>query len=344
MRRISIHGAGRFVIEDSAAPEPAANELLIAPLRVGICATDMELLDGSMVYLRTGQTELPLTPGHEWVGVVVGTGADVDDFSRGDIVTGECSIGCGRCADCLSGNYHQCADRTETGVMGMSGALAQYMRFPARAAHVVPPTVALPDAALIEPTAVAYRALKRLAPAPGERVLVIGGGTLGYLATALLAGAYGADVSVLTDRKERRRRVDALGCRAPADGERFRFVVEAAGTADAMSSTFSRLAPRGRAVLIGLTGSPTYPVPLDGIVVNDQEIVGSLGSPGVWPAVIELIASGAIRPGALVTGTYPLQRYGDAVDVLSQRLSGTGKLLIAPHESASTALAHDPTR
>src|SRR5665811_1349220 len=94
MKRLVITGADRYEVRDSAPPEPADDEILIAPLRVGICATDLELIDGSMVYLRNGLTSLPLTPGHEWVGRVVGLGSSVRGFSLGNRVVGECSIGC----------------------------------------------------------------------------------------------------------------------------------------------------------------------------------------------------------------------------------------------------------
>ncbi len=105
---------------------------------MGLCATDLELLDGSMVYLRHGRAHLPLVPGHEWVARVEDPGAPEPGFAVGDIVVGECSIGCGDCPVCASGGYHQCPRRQETGVMNRDGALAQQLRFPARSAHAVP--------------------------------------------------------------------------------------------------------------------------------------------------------------------------------------------------------------
>jgi threonine dehydrogenase-like Zn-dependent dehydrogenase len=330
MRRVSILGPHEFRVAEEPTPTIGPDDLLLAPLRVGICATDLELLDGSMVYLQNGMAVLPLTPGHEWVARVVEVGDAVTGFDVGDTVVGECSVGCGVCAVCRSGEYHRCPDRSETGFMGIPGALTERMAYPARGAHRIPDGVPIEDAALIEPTAVSYRALLRLAPAPGSTVLVVGAGTLGYLAVALLRAAFDVDVAVLAGRPESMARVTALGARAPEAGETFPYVLEAAGTVAGLDRSFEALGAGGRLVLIGLTGEARVPIPLDDLVVRDQEVLGSLGSPHVWPAVIELVASGRVRPGALVTRTYDLVDYGAALAHLAERDPATGKVLIAP--------------
>ena len=97
MRALVISGAGGHALLDHDVPLAGPGDLLLAPLAVGLCATDLELLDGSMVYLRDGRAQLPLVPGHEWVARVVDPGAPGSGFAVGDVVVGECSIGCGDC-------------------------------------------------------------------------------------------------------------------------------------------------------------------------------------------------------------------------------------------------------
>src|SRR5436309_3434283 len=80
--------------------DPLPSQLVIAPDAVGVCATDMELYDGSMPYLTSGFAAYPIVPGHEWTGRVVAIGRDVAGFDVGDRVVGECSIGCGDCDRC----------------------------------------------------------------------------------------------------------------------------------------------------------------------------------------------------------------------------------------------------
>jgi L-iditol 2-dehydrogenase len=331
MKRLVVSGPGVFEVVDVELPRPGPDELLIAPLRVGVCATDLELIDGTLIYLRTGQLQLPLTPGHEWVGRVTEVGADVAMFAVGDLVVGECSIGCGRCEFCTAGAYHQCPTRRETGIIGLDGALQQRMAFPAGSTHRVPEGIDLADAALIEPTAVAFRAIDRLAPPPGAAVLVVGGGTQGTLAAQLLMNLLKADVALIDSRPDRLERVRRLGVRAPAVGETFRHVLEAAGTSDSLDVARGRMAPGGTLVVVGLSGQPTVGVAVDDLVVKDQSMIGSVGSPGVWPDVIRHVAAGAVQPSALVTQVVDLTDFSAAYSMLRQRDPSVGKVLVAPN-------------
>src|SRR5215210_1147704 len=230
MRALVISGAGRYGLVEHDLPPAGPGDLLLAPLAVGLCATDLELLDGSMVYLRDGRAHLPLVPGHEWVARVVDPGAQNSGFAVGDVVVGECSIGCGDCPVCTSGAYHQCPRWQETGVMNRDGALAQQLRFPARSAHAVPRGVAVEDAVFAEPTAVALRAVLRSGAGPRSRVLVVGGGTLGWLAAAILLDLLHADVAALETDAGRLERLAELGVRTAEAGETFEFVLEASGS------------------------------------------------------------------------------------------------------------------
>jgi threonine dehydrogenase-like Zn-dependent dehydrogenase len=333
MRALVIAGAGRYALIDHDLPPAGPGDVLLAPLAVGLCATDLELLDGSMVHLRDGRTHLPLVPGHEWVARVQDPGAPDSGFAVGDVVVGECSIGCGDCAVCTSGAYHQCPRRQETGVMNRDGALAQRLRFPARSAHAVPRGVAVEDAVFAEPTAVALRAVLRSGAEPRSRVLVVGGGTLGWLAAAVFLDLLDADVAALEPDAARMQRLVALGVRAPGAAEVFDVVLEASGSRGGVAAALDRLGPSGRLVVIGLTGAESVPVDLDRVVVNDQVVLGSLGSPGVWAKAMDLLGRGRLRPSTLVTHRYPLEAVGEAVTAMRDRAPGTGKVLVLPQES-----------
>jgi len=332
MRALVISGAGCYALLDHDLPPASPGDLLLAPLAVGLCATDLELLDGSMVYLRDGRAHLPLVPGHEWVARVVDPGTPRSGFAVGDVVVGECSIGCGDCPVCASGAYHQCPRRQETGVLNRDGALAQQLRFPARSAHAVPPGVAAEDAVFAEPTAVALRAVLRSGAEAGSRVLVVGGGTLGWLAAAVFLDLLDADVAALEPDAGRMERLAWLGVRAAGAGDVFDVVLEASGSPGGVAAALDRLGPSGHLVVIGLTGAESVPVDLDRVVVNDQVVLGSLGSPDVWPQALELLGRGRARPSALITHRYPLGAVGEAVATMRDRVPGTGKILILPQE------------
>jgi threonine dehydrogenase-like Zn-dependent dehydrogenase len=330
VRKVTVTGPGEWGLVDVPAPVPSASEMLLAPKRVGLCATDLEILNGSLVYLRDGRATLPLTPGHEWVAEVVDPGEWADDFAPGDLVVGECSIGCGVCTLCSAGAYHLCPDRAETGLVRRDGALSELMAFPAASTHRLPPGMALDDAALIEPTAIATRAVQRLRAPRGSRVLVVGAGTIGYLVAAVLTAVHSISVAIIDPDRGKLERVAAVGAAEPDIGERFDAVVEASGAPAGIAAAVERAAPGARIVLVGLTGLADVPTPLDRVVVGELDLLGSIGSPGVWADTIGLVASGLVRPSALVTATFPLERFPDAVRAVEGRAPGLGKLLIEP--------------
>jgi len=332
VRALAIAAPGRYALVTRPRPEPGPGELLVAPLAVGLCATDLELLDGSMVYLRTGRGRLPMVPGHEWVARVVDAGSAVSGFAAGDLVVGECSVGCGSCPTCTGGAYHQCPTRRETGVLNLDGALAGLLAFPAASAHPVPPTTSLVDAAFAEPTAVALRAVLRSGCGPGDRVLVVGGGTIGWLAVAIVLDLLQLEVAVLEPDTGRRAGLLRLGAREAEPEESFDVVIEASGSRSGAETALQHLGASGRLVVVGLSGEVAVPVDLDRVVVNDQTVVGSLGSPHVWPQALELLGRGRVRPAALVTHRYPLSEVATAVQVARQRAPGTGKVMVFPDE------------
>jgi len=331
MKSLRIEAPGSHRLLDLDVPEPRDDELLLAPIAVGLCATDLELLDGSMVYLRNGQSTLPLTPGHEWVATVVGLGSAASGFAVGDRVVGECSIGCGACDVCRVGAYHRCRDRRETGVMNLDGALAERMTYPARAAHLVPARVSSLDAALVEPLAVAVRAVQRSGPTEGSTVLVVGVGAIGMLCCQVLATRPDVHVQVLDTNLRRVARAEELGARRSPAGALYTHVIEASGSVSGLTAAYERLAPGGRLVVVGLTGEQTVPLPVDQIVVQDQELLGSLGSPGIWPEVLELLDTTALKPSELITDQFPLSDVDVAIELAIRKLPSTGKIIVYPN-------------
>lgn len=330
MWAFEIRGPGSAAVVERPTPAPGADDLLVQPDAVGVCATDLELLDGSMVYVTTGQTSYPLVPGHEWTGHVVEVGVAVDDFAVGDRVVGEVSIGCSSCGECRGGTYHRCPNRWETGVLGRDGALAEALVVPARSAHHVAASVAVEDAALIEPLAVAYRAVQRLDPETASNILVVGAGTVGTLAALVAARVRRLDVAVSDTRDDRLQRALSLGLTSSDPHVRYPYVIEATGSPNGLRHAHSSLAPGGSMLLLGLTGQGEVPISIDEMVVGDQVWMGSLGSPSVWPEVIKLVERGTLLPSSLVTHRYPLTETMQAFEHVRRASPGTGKVLIVP--------------
>jgi threonine dehydrogenase-like Zn-dependent dehydrogenase len=211
MKALRIHGPLDMRVEEVPIPGIGPDQVLVRTAAMGICATDIELLDGRMPYIRQGLTRLPLTPGHEWSGFVERAGAEVQNVRAGDAVVGDISLGCGQCPSCLRGAYHLCERRTELGVIREDGAFAQFLRTPARHVYPVPSGLSMEEAAFAEPAATCLNGLRRTGVQPGDRAAVLGDGVIGFL-TAQICRCMGAsEVVLIAPTRAHERVADELG-------------------------------------------------------------------------------------------------------------------------------------
>jgi L-iditol 2-dehydrogenase len=272
-------------------------------------------------------------PGHEWSGVIESTGPGVSGLSAGQHVIAEGVIPCRRCARCIRGETNLCENHDEVGFT-RPGAAAGQLIVPAEVVHVLPNSVSLLDAALAEPAAVAWRALSRVRPQPGERVAVIGDGTVGLITAHLTRLFSASEVVVYGLRATQSDLAVALGATSfelPGPGRRrFDLVVEAAGTPQAVRSAIGLARRGGKVVLMGLAGSGvTTPLPIDDVVYNDLQVIASFSyTSAAWAEVAALLESGQVRLGPLITHRFPLGRFADAYQALRDGTAPRGKVLL----------------
>lgn len=264
-------------------PELRPNEVLIRVSYVGICQTDIEVFRLTLGYFKDGTAKLPLVPGHEYSGVIVRRGANVQALEVGDQVVGECILSCGICADCLANRTTACRQRREVGVVNYNGACAEYLVLPARFVHRLPPDCSPLSACSVEPLAVVLKGLRRIGlrnvrEIGRRRVLVIGAGAIGNLASQV-AAHLGHRVTVVDHNTARLQHLQDV-CEtltARPSPPNFDFVIEATGLSE-MAEFALRDTPTGSDVL--LLGFPYGPLqwnPED-LVARDKRVVGSVGS------------------------------------------------------------------
>jgi threonine dehydrogenase-like Zn-dependent dehydrogenase len=311
---------------------------------VGICGTDIELYDGTMFYITSGMTSLPLTPGHEWSGEVVEVGDEVAEFQVGDRVVGECSVGCGNCPTCLRGWYNQCPSRTETGILGRDGGFAEYLTFPEAFLHKCN-ELEYEQSAFIEPTGVALAATKLAQISPDDVAAVVGDGPIGLFA-AQTVKAYGARKVILLGAIDSRLEVGRqLGVDAVinvktenvvervkevTDGHMIDAFVEAVGHPSGWDVIASTFAPRARIAMTGLTGGKPYALDFDPLVVGNVTIFGSLGGPSVWDEAIDLHRRGLVTARPLITHNLPLDSFVEGIEILRTRRDNAIKIVLNP--------------
>jgi 2-desacetyl-2-hydroxyethyl bacteriochlorophyllide A dehydrogenase len=337
MRALVFHGPRDARVDEVPEPVAAAGEVVVDVERVGICGTDVELYTGQMAYFAQGHTSYPLRPGHEWTGRVSSLGQGVDPGLLGRRVTGDTMLGCGVCGLCSRGRQHLCADRGELGVRdGRPGALAERLAFPARFLQVIPEHVSVAAAAMVEPGGNALRAADAAAVPAGQRLLVLGAGTIGLLVT-LFALASGAEVHVAGKRETSLRLARQLGARARGLDEleslsrlTFTAVVDATSDASGPRTGLRFIEPGGRLVLIGLAGEPSL-IDTRDLALADISAIGILSASPAMARTVAAYASGEVVPDPLVAEVVGLEQVAERLEGRRGPDAGPGpKVLVDP--------------
>ena len=342
MEAIQIYGAHDVRYETVPTPKPHLGEVLIRVRATGICGTDVEIVDGTMPYFTMGMAYYPIIPGHEWSGEIIELGDGVENFAVGDHVVGECSVGCGRCATCLAGNYHQCPHRRETGILNLNGGFAEYIRFPAMYLHKVPNNIPFTTSCLIEPTAIAFNGVRHTQITPRDYLVIFGDGPIGLLTLQVAKTFGGGKVVVVGATPDRLAKASDLGADAIIDvnqddvsqqlknhgnGQLPNAIIEATGNPKAAEQALQVIRSDGRVTLLGLFAGQKATINLDLLVVNDITLRGRLGSPNIWQDVIQLVVDGRIDPADIISHHINLEDFSTGIDIVKHRKDGVIKAI-----------------
>jgi len=342
MRAFVLTAPGEGSVREVAAPVAAPGEVVVDVERAGVCGTDVEFFTGEMPYLRQGHSSYPVRLGHEWTGTVSVAGPGVDRGWVGRRVTGDTMLGDGTCRRCQRGRQHTCENRQEVGIRnGRPGALAEQIAVPAFSLHELPRSVDPVLGALVEPGGNAVRVAQAAGAGAGDRVLVLGPGTIGSL-SALFLRAAGAEVHLMGVTEASLSFARGLGfehtwTESTVPDLPFDAIVDASNAASLPALALDLVEPGGRVVYIGLAGVPST-VDTRALVLKDVTAVGILSaSPGL-DAAIKAYATGAVDPRPLVAATVGLDEV--AAVLAGERPEGAGpgpKMHIDP----KSRTAHD---
>jgi len=338
MRAVLVERPGRARLSSLPVPKPGRGEVLVEVAAAGICGSDLELLQGGRpaAYVR-----YPVVPGHEWAGRVASIGAGVDGLEAGVPVVAEGFRACGGCDRCKEGRTNLCsAEYAETGFTH-PGAFAEYVCVPARLIHRLPGGADLEAAALLEPAACVACGLLEAELRPGLDVAVVGAGTLGLLAVALLRLTSPARLALVGSRVPRLALGRRLGGHEVSDiemedplaalGDGFDVVFEAASRPEGAEMAL-RLARRGGTVILeGISGSDRPVISPDLITLKHLSVQGVFGASGeAWRWVVGLFAAGLLPLSELVSHRFPLDGFEAAFAALHDRESGAVKVELLP--------------
>ncbi len=307
MKALRFTGGGAARVEDLDVPRIAPDEVLVASRSVGICHSDIELLEGRYII----PFSYPVVPGHEWSGQVVAAGPAVRGVGVGDRVVGECVIG----ADHFG--------------FSVSGAAAEFFVARPEWLHRIPDAMTWTQAALVEPFSCGYHAILRAGDVDAsDTVAVFGAGPIG-LGVVAGAAARGARVLVVEPDPARAGLALELGAELRLDplaedfadavasatgGRGADVVIEASGKPAAMAAAFEVAGFQGRVVNVGIDVGGSAPAALGLLQSKELRVRGIIGSPAIWPRTLRFLERSRIDLSAAVTMTRPLAEGAEAVE------------------------------
>lgn len=330
MRAVVLDGQGHYEATDKPRPATAPDEVLIEPAAVGVCGTDLHLVIGDY---PTGK--FPVVPGHEFAGRIVEVGSAVTGFTVGQTVAVDPNVACGKCPDCLAGQPNLCDFLVPIGVTS-DGACAEWVAVPEKVTYLLPEGLSMAAGALIEPLSCVLHALDRTPPLADRRITVFGAGSIGLLAVVVARAAGAKLIQVVEPSPARRHASLDLGADqavAPDQALPRRstdVAIEASGHPAAVAAAIDLLDKRGTLLQMGVV-SAEKTIPLRPYDLFDRELtfVGSQSVATSFVAAVAMMPDISTTVEKLVTHTFPLEQYGDAI--AAAHSDSALKVHILPH-------------
>lgn len=322
MRAALFHGSGRdLTVERVPDPTALGGQVLIEVKQAGICGSDLHMAEYDFVAPGT-------IFGHEFSGVIADVGANVSKkFRVGDRVTANPFDACRTCDACSDGHLSLCSGGTCIGTsIDRPGAYAEYVAVPALGLQRLPSGATFEEGALVEPLAVAYHAVRLANLGRDDRVLVMGGGPIGFAVTLMCRLRGVAALAVSEPSGVRRGRAIDFGATAVIDplagslvdqtvaaiGGPPSVVIECVGNAGRLQDAFDVVARRGLIVVPGACMTEDRIRPTVGLMKEARLQFSMTYTDSDFAAVIELIAKREIEAAALCTRKVPLAQAPEA--------------------------------
>lgn len=342
MKAVALTGPRQLEIIDTPTPAPDGEHVIIEVSACGICGSDIHYWE-----LGVGMDGMPgLIMGHEFSGSVADTGCR-DDLSVGDRVTALPINPCGQCDTCRNGISNICLNGMKRPNPGNNspGAYAEYIKVRPDMVRKLPDSVSDKEAAMIEPAAVAFHAVKEAMIQPGDRVLITGGGPIGILcaAWAKINGAayvaiteidpfrisFSADTKFADDvfdaadagLKKTLKKVSKGGFDAALD----------TSASDAGANTIiSALKPHGKMVLAGINFNPQSINTL-ALTIKELKLFSAFAYlPFEFDITLDYITKKALAVVPLVTRSIEIGAVQDTFERLKSGKSKDIKVVIVP--------------
>jgi alcohol dehydrogenase/L-iditol 2-dehydrogenase len=313
---------GSVEIREIEKPTIGEDDILLEVANVGVCGSDLHQWTAD----HSWHVNYPVVLGHEFGGHVVALGKRVSGWKEGDRVVSETAAVIDPNSP-LSRQGLYNLDPTRKGFgYGVNGAMTRFVKVPARCLHTVPENLPFEQACLTEPCSVAYSAVVANSKIkPGDRVIVLGPGTIGILCAAMarLCGAEVAIVGLESDR-ERLNIAKQYGCDGiigdasdwanKQDGLGADCIIDAAGASATLKIALQLVRPNGHITKVGWGPQPLN-FSLDPLVQKNVTLQGSFSHNWpIWEKVLSLLASGTLDVKPIIGGVWELKDWHEAFE------------------------------
>ncbi|WP_026810169.1 zinc-binding dehydrogenase [Arenibacter latericius] len=313
---------GSVEIREVAKPEIGEEDVLLEVANVGVCGSDLHQWTAD----HSWPVNYPVVLGHEFGGHIVALGSRVKDWKEGDRVVSETAAVIDLNNPMSKQGLYN-LDPTRKGFgYGVNGAMTRFVKVPARCLHKVPDNLPFEQACLTEPCSVAYNAVVVNSPIkPGDRVVVLGPGTIGILCAAM-ARLCGAEVAIIGLESDRGRLEIAkhYGCEGiigdasawvlKKDGLGADCIIDAAGASATLKIALELVRPNGHITKVGWGPQPLN-FSLDPLVQKNVTLQGSFSHNWpIWEKVLSLLASGQLDVKPIIGGVWKLTEWREAFE------------------------------
>lgn len=314
-------------------PEVGVNDVLVKISKTAICGTDVHIYNWDDWAQQT--IPVPMTVGHEFVGVIEKIGREVKGLKIGDRVSGEGHITCGYCRNCRAGKRHLCRNTVGIGV-NRSGCFAEYLTIPADNAFQIPAEISDDLASVFDPfgnaahTALSFNLV-------GEDVLITGAGPIGIMAVAI-ARHVGARHIVITDVNDYRLKLaEKMGASLAVNvsnsslqeamntlkmEEGFDVGLEMSGVPSAFQEMLEKMNHGGKIALLGILPSEAA-INWNNVVFKGLHLKGIYGREmyETWYKMSSMLQS-KLDISSIVTHHFPIDDFQKGFDVMRSGQSG----------------------
>jgi 2-desacetyl-2-hydroxyethyl bacteriochlorophyllide A dehydrogenase len=333
------YGGQDIRIKEIAKPKIKKNEALVKVKAVGICGSELHAYEG-----KSERRKPPLLMGHEFSGLVLDVGENIEKICEGDKVVVDPIIRCGTCEQCRNGRSNICEKMNLIG-LHRDGAFAEYVAVPAANCYKLPCGISFKDAIMTEPYSVSIHAVNLSSAKIGDSAGVVGDGIIGLTLVQILKLGGIVELTVLGHHDYRLRIAQKLGAdlvinpkkESPSDdffksknNTKADKVYDAVGSCESVHQSIHMVKKGGICTLVGMLSKNVNLNVLE-IAAKEIELKGSYGyTPSDFKKALTLIGMKRVEQRSIMTHFLPLDEIKFGFETLAGRSDQVIKVVIQP--------------